>query len=139
MDRNHLTQQIEKIDDLGRRHFGTPVRGNKTDLELLQRIVDAKLIPEDDTQTQQALGIILGNVMLAEVPQLEWRAYEDQVGRSRALCVRNTRECLFPVTMLSRRMELGLLPSIENIYNHALQRIDHLLPKNPYDISTPRR
>jgi hypothetical protein len=139
MDRNFLTQQVERIDNLARQRFGTPVRGNKSDLQLLQRIVDARLIADDDVQTQQALGIVLGNVMLAEVPHLEWKIYEDRLGRSRALCVRNTRECLFPVTMLSRRMELGMLPSVENIYNYALQRIGNLLPRDPYDATTPRR
>lgn len=132
MDRNHMAQQVESIENITRIKFGTPIRENKSDLETLQRIIDQDLIDRDETLKLQALGAVLGNVMASEVEELEWKVYEDQLGRSRALCIKGTRQCLFPITMLSRRMEVGLKPNVERIYNEAMELVDPHLPKAPY-------
>lgn len=132
MDRNHMAQQVESIEKITRAKFGTPIRGNKSDLDTLQRIIDRNLIDQDDQLKLQALGAVLGNVMESEVEELEWKVYEDDLGRSRALCVEGTRQCLFPITMLSRRMEVGLKPNVERIYNDAMELVDPYLPKAPY-------
>ena len=54
-------------------------------------------------------------------------------GRSRALCVKQTSSCLFPVTMLSRRMKVGTKPDVKKIYNEAILLMQKHLPKLPYD------
>lgn len=132
MDRNHMQQQADSIEKLVQTRFGSRLRGDKSDLGTLQRIVDQGIIDRNDKLRLQALGVILGNVMEAEVAQLEWKIYEDDKGRSRALCVRGTEECLFPVTMLSRRLEVGLSPDVNKIYTEALALIQPLLPEMPY-------
>lgn len=135
MDKNYMQQQREKIEAIAQIKLGSRLRGDRSDLETLQRIVDRGLIERDDTLRLQALGVVLGNVMTAEVPELQWKIYEDSKGRSRALCVENTEECLFPMTMLSRRMEVGLNPDVSNVYNEALELIDPYLPEMPYGAS----
>lgn len=135
MDENYMQQQLEKIEAIAQIKLGSRLRGDLSDLETLQQIVDRGLIERDDTLRLQALGMVLGNVMAAEVPKLQWKIYEDAKGRSRALCVENTEECLFPVTMLSRRMEVGLNPDVKTVYNDALELIDPYLPEMPYGAS----
>lgn len=132
MDRNYMEQQVAKIETIARTKLGARLRGDTSDLDTLQRIVDRGLIERDDVSRLQAMGVVLGNVMAAEVPKLQWKVYEDREGRSRALCVEGTRECLFPVTMLSRRMEVGLNPDVRKVYNNALELMDPFLPKLPY-------
>jgi hypothetical protein len=132
MDRNHMHQQVQSIETLVQMRLGARLRGDKSDLQTLQTIVDRGLIPQDDQLRLQALGAVLGNVMEAEVAQLKWKIYEDDKGRSRALCVEGTRECLFPVTMLSRRMQVGLKPDVQKVYNDALSLIEPFLPQMPY-------
>jgi len=139
IDRNHMEQQVKRVDDLARTRVGSQVRGDKTDLETLQRIIDRDLIDTNDSLALQALGAVLGNVMAAEHDKLEWKIYEDEQGRSRALCVENTKECLFPITMLSRRMEVGLKPDVGRIYETALEIIEEHLPEMPYGGSSIRR
>jgi hypothetical protein len=107
-DQNFLERQREKIDRIARLQLGSQLRGDLRDLTVLQQIIDRKLIPTTNTEDLQALGAVLGEVMRADVPSLEWKIYEDKIGRSRALCARGTQECLFPITMLSRRIEVGL-------------------------------
>ncbi|WP_347329529.1 DUF3806 domain-containing protein [Marinimicrobium locisalis] len=132
MDRNHMAQQVESIEKLARTKLGTPIRENKSDLNTLQRIIDRELIDREETLKLQALGAVLGNVMASEVDELEWKVYEDALGRSRALCIEDTRQCLFPITMLSRRMEAGIKPDVERVYNEAMELVEPYLPKAPY-------
>lgn len=124
-------RQIAMIDDLGRLKLGQPVRGNKDDLELLQRIINLGLVEKDDTLTQQAMGVVLGDVLVRELG-LQWKSYTDQLGESRAACAPNTQECLFPVTMLSRRMAVGLLPNVHKLFDETSAMIAPYLLQNPY-------
>ena len=131
-DGSFLQQQRERVDRLTREQLGTPIRGNKTDLNALQRIIDRDLVAQDDKLMQQALGVILADVMLTDEPALAWKIYEDRRGRSRALCVTGIQECLFPVTMLSRRMAVGLKPDVKKIYVEAMTLMGEQLPELPY-------
>jgi len=131
-DHNHMRQQVQSIETLVQMRMGTRLRGDLSDLSTLQTIVDRELIERDDLLRLQALGAVLGNVMAAEVEQLHWKIYEDEQGRSRALCVANTQHCLFPVTMLSRRMTVGLKPNVQEVYRNALELIAPHLPQQPY-------
>lgn len=138
-DRNYLEKQVATIDEIARTKLGTQIRQNLSDLNLLQAIVDRGLIPRNATQDLQAMGAVLGNVMIADIPALEWKVYEDSLGRSRALCVKGTRECLFPITMLSRRMEKGLKPDVRKVYEDAIALMADHLPQYPYGGGTMRK
>ncbi|AFU97634.1 DUF3806 domain-containing protein [Simiduia agarivorans] len=131
-DKQYMAAQVANIEELVRDEFGGQLRQSKTDLDYLQRIINRGLIDKTDTRRQQALGMVLGNV-LAQETGMQWFVYEDGDGRSRALCVPQTEHCLFPVTMLSRRMAVGLYPDVNKIYNEALEMVAPVLPQNPYD------
>lgn len=131
VDNGYLDRQRELVDSLGRSEFGVRVRQDKSDLHLLQRILDNELINQTETQKLQALGVVLGDVFAKETP-LEWRTYLDEYGKSRALCMPGTEECLFPITMIYKRMSIGVKPNIDELYKHGLELIDPYLPKLPY-------
>lgn len=133
MDHNRMEQETTAVNELTQTKTGTPLRRDLTDLDTLQRIINNELVAIDDHETQQALGVVLGNVMLADFPNtFEWKVYEDDIGRSRALCVKQTSVCLFPVTMLSRRMEVGTKPDVKKVYNEAIILMQKHLPQLPY-------
>lgn len=135
MDNNHMKQQRTMIDDIARLELGAQLKGNLADLEILQRIIYRGLITKDERIKLQAMGVVLGDVFVQELG-LKWTVFEDKYGRTRATCIPNTEHCLFPVTMLSRRMEVGLLPNVNDIYQENAEGIKALLPKNPYDASS---
>lgn len=132
-DKNHLSDQVEKVDDLTRTKLGLQIHGDKRDIETLQRVIHRGLVKQDNESMQQALGAVLGNVMVNELG-LEWKHYVDRYGRSRAACAPETEECLFPITMLSRRMKVGLMPDVDKVYTESTALIEHLLPKSPYHV-----
>lgn len=134
MDQNRMEQEVAKINELSQTRLGTPLRKDLSDLKTLQRLVDKNAVAADNYEIQQAMGVVLGNVMLADFPNtFAWKIYEDELGRSRALCVRKTNDCLFPTTMLSRRMEVGVKPDVNKIYHDAIMLMEKHLPKLPYD------
>ncbi len=133
IDKKHLEDEAFNIDKLFQSRLGVGIRRDLTDLNSLQRIIDNKLVASGDYKTLQAMGIVLGNVMQADFPNtLEWKVYRDELGRSRALCVHNTANCLFPVTMLERRMESGIHPDVKKIYHEAILSMEKYLPQLPY-------
>lgn len=133
LDKQVLEKRVDTIDKLARLKLGNQFHGDLSDIELLQRIIDEKLIAKDDSLMMQSAGVVLGNVMVEELG-LRWIIYEDRLGRSRALCVNNTSNCLFPVTMLSRRLEVNAPVDVQKIYDDAVAIIDPYIPDyNAYD------
>lgn len=130
-DKQHIKRQVSTISDLSSIKLGQPVRHTVDDIALLQRVIYKGLIKQEDSLTLQALGAVLGNIMVKEFG-MQWMIYEDGNGRSRAVCAPVSQECLFPVTMLSRRMEVGLLPNVQELYDYSAELIKPHLPKMPY-------
>lgn len=136
-DKQYMSAQLASVDELVRSEMGAQIHGTLNDLEVLQRVVSRNLVDRSDTQTQQALGLVLGNV-IANQTGMQWVTYKDEAGRSRALCVENTEHCLFPMTMLSRRMAVGLYPDVKKIYQEAMEMVTPLINRSPYDVVDTR-
>jgi hypothetical protein len=134
-DKQFMTAQLALVDELVRAELGAQIHGTENDLAVLQRVVSRNLVNREDTQTQQALGLVLGNV-IANQTGMQWVAYSDEAGRSRALCVAGSDSCLFPMTMLSRRMAVGLYPDVNKLYREAMEMVAPLVSKSPYDVSS---
>lgn len=132
MNSNFLEKQRTRATELIGTQFGRKVSGTKSDIALLQRVVDEELIERDDTEKLQALGVILGDLFIKEHKLLQWRIYIDELGPTQAVCVGESTNCLFPITMLSRRIEVGLKPNVQRIYDGALQDMKQFLPHTPY-------
>lgn len=118
LDHSYLESQLETVNTIAGLNLGRRVQGNQSDLSLLQSLVDGNYISRKNTQDLQALGVVMGNLLAKEL-NLSWRVYIDGLGRSRALCQGNSEPCLFPMTMLSRRIEVGIKPNVREIYNKA--------------------
>lgn len=134
LNENFLEKQRKDASALIAAHFGQQLHGDKKDITLLQRVVNDELIPRNDTLQLQALGVVLGDIYVKENPVFQWRIYEDELGPSQAVCIKDSVHCLFPITMLSRRMELGLKPNVQRIYNKGMEEMALFLPRMPYSV-----
>jgi hypothetical protein len=132
LDISHSERQRTLIDDLARRYLGTPIRGDKTsDIRTLQRLIDQNIVDTNDTATMQAMGVVLGDLLAREM-KLDWVIFEDVQGRNRALRYKQLETVLFPITMLSRRLEAGIKVDIQAVFDKAVESYSPLLPKLPY-------
>lgn len=132
IDRNFMDSQRRDVDTLARTHLGRQVRGEKdNDLEVLQQLLDRNLVKRDDTVMLQGMGVVLGDVLRQELG-LQWVIYEDELGRSRALRLGLTDHYLYPVTMISRRYEVGAPVDVRAIYDKAVELMQPHLPARPF-------
>lgn len=131
VDEGYLVRQRALVDEIGRGEFGTRLRGDKTDLRLLQRILDEGLVNRTEKQKLQALGVALGDVYVNELG-LEWKVYLDADGKSRATCLKGTEHCLFPITMISKRASLGVTPDVKELYSRGEENLQPYIPRLPY-------
>jgi hypothetical protein len=132
IDRDFMEEQRESIDALARTHLGRQVRGDKeNDLTVLQQLLDQKLVKPDQVLLLQAMGIVMGD-LLSEELKMPWIIYEDKLGRSRALRLGLSDHYLFPVTMISRRAEVGAAVDVRAVYAKAVAAIEPHLPPRPF-------
>ncbi len=75
-------------------------------LHLLDSIIQSKSIRPDETVELQALGVVLGDAIAQEL-KLEWCMFENENGRDPALIIPDTTIRIFPLTMISKRIEDG--------------------------------
>ena len=122
LDKQYLAGQVTRIDELTRTQLGLRIQGTPADLATLQRLLDLNIVSAGDDLELQAMGIILGNVLVAEYA-VKWVSYEDQLGRSRALQIGSTSEMVFPVTMISRRVRAGAKADVAALYDKAANTI----------------
>jgi len=132
LDRQFMDQQRALLEELTSRHYGLRFNGNRDhDLELLQRLLDERLVRGDQTRELQAMGVIMGDLLAADLG-LRWVVYEDYQGRSRALRDGDTDTYLFPITMISRRREVDNRTPVADIYNKARDIIIDSRPALPF-------
>ena len=132
LDRQFMQQQRDLLEGLTSRNFGRSFSGDrKRDLELLQRLLDQRLVRPDQTRELQAMGVVMGDLLAADL-DMHWVIYEDQIGRSRALRLDNSDNYLFPITMISRRQEAGNRKPVSEIYQKARDSILSVKPPLPF-------
>jgi hypothetical protein len=132
MNNNYLDKQRTTADQLTRSHLGRQLRQSRSDIALLQKLIDKNVVEADDKQTLQALGAALGDIIENEHSKLNWKVYEDDLGASHAVCLDNSEHCVFPMTMISRRVEAGFQPDVQHIFDRVLTSLKPYFPRLPY-------
>jgi hypothetical protein len=132
IDRDFMEDQRDSIDELAGINFGRQLRREKgNDLDILQMLLDRRLVTGDQSLQLQAMGIVMGD-LLAEELDMDWVVYEDKLGRSRALRLGLSDHYLFPVTMISRRAEVGAEVDVRKIYDKAVSLMQPFMPPKPF-------
>ena len=127
IDRQFMADQRMRVEQLASR-LGRGLTGAADrDLDTLQRILDERLVPAEDTLTLQAMGVVFGD-LLGDRLDMNWVIYRDNKGRSRALRFRQMDVYLFPVTMISRRQEGGSERRLKPLFDDTVRDTRLLLP-----------
>ena len=127
IDRQFMDEQRSRVEALANR-LGRGLTGNvDRDLDTLQRIIDERMVPASDTLTLQAMGFVFGD-LLGDRLNMHWVVYRDRKGRSRALRDRDVEVFLFPMTMISRRQEVGSDRQLRPLFDETVAETRPLLP-----------
>ncbi|WKL57405.1 DUF3806 domain-containing protein [Asticcacaulis sp. ZE23SCel15] len=94
-------------------------------LRLLETILTNGWIKLDETWKLQSLGATLGDAIKQRLG-LIWVAVEDEYGRDAALQVPQTTVLIFPLTMISKRIESGDALDIAEFFDDLCDMIDDM-------------
>jgi hypothetical protein len=118
-DERLMMRQRSAVDELARRYVGTPITGGQLDdLRILQELLDQRVLKPDQTYELQSLGVVLGDVMAAQLG-FSWAIVEDELGRSRALRLGESDDRVYPITMISKRVEKDVRFTVNELYAKA--------------------
>ena len=111
------------LTDEGRSKFATA----PGKLGTLRALLEAEVFQADQRYELQSMGIVLGDVFVQDIG-FSWVMVEDEYGRDPALKYQETSIILFPLTMISKRVERGEQVDVFDLYNSvaavAQEKID---------------
>ena len=85
-------------------------------LGTLRALLKAEVFSPDQTYELQSLGIVLGDVFVQDMG-FHWVIVQDEYGRDPAIQFQETSVILFPLTMISKRIERGERVDVFDLYN----------------------
>lgn len=131
LDQQYRKQQIASLNELSGLRLGRSLQGDRAnDLNVLQQLLDQRIVKSDQVVQLQAMGIVLGELLKQEKGLL-WVTYIDKLGQSRALTVPGRNEFIFPVTQISRRAEVGIKVNVKAVYQELVDAVDRIRGQQP--------
>jgi len=124
-ERQRLDRQRDVVarllgdDPANRRKFATAAGK----LGTIRAVLAAKLFRADQTYELQCLGVVLGDAFVLELG-MEWVTVTDEYGCDPALRVPTTSILLFPLTMISKRIERGETVDVFDLFNGVAAMVD---------------
>ena len=95
-------------------------------LGLLRALLDQGVFSPSQTYELQCMGIILGDTFVQEM-QMEWVMVEDSYGRDPALRMPGTSIIIYPLTMISKRIEQGeSVVDVFELFNGVADQIERM-------------
>lgn len=104
-DSRRLDKQRAIVLAAARQKYGTAtLTRTKSDLPILQRLIDDRMFKESKTYELQSLGVVFGDVLASELP-LRWVMITDEYGTDPTLRFKDTDINVNALTMISKRVE----------------------------------
>jgi len=94
----------------------------------IRAILEADVFQPDQTYELQCLGVVLGDAFVQEL-EMEWVMVEDEYGRNPAARLPGTSIILYPLTMISKRIERGEKVDVFDLFNGIADQVDELKQK----------
>jgi hypothetical protein len=96
-------------------------------LRLLNTIVNEKWVESHETVKLQSLGITLGDALVQELG-MRWVVVEDEHRRDPAIELPGTTVVVFPLTMISKRIERGEDVNVLELFKGICSKIREIAP-----------
>jgi hypothetical protein len=104
-DSTRLEQQRTVVLAAARQRYGTlALTRTKSDLPVLQNLIDDRVFNKSQTYELQCLGVAFGDVLASEFP-LRWVMVTDEFGTDPTLRFKKTTIQINALTMISKRVE----------------------------------
>lgn len=94
-------------------------------LGIIRAIIQQGIFKPNQKCELQSLGIVLGDAFVQEL-KMEWIMVEDDYGRDPALRLPGTSVIMYPLTMISKRIERGERVDVFELFNGVAARVQEL-------------
>jgi hypothetical protein len=98
-------------------------------LGTIRAILQGNVFRPNQKYELQCLGIVLGDAFVQDMG-MEWIMVEDEHGRDPAVRLPNTAIILYPMTMISKRIEGGEKVDVFELYNGVAAQVEALEGKS---------
>lgn len=127
-----MVVQLESQREWVRNHF-TPESINEYEtiegkIKLLDTILKSEWIEKTETLKFQCLGVTLGDIIVQEL-NFKWVEVEDEYGIDPAIKLKGTSIILFPLTMISKRIEKNEKINFIEFYDSLIKTIEEIKRK----------
>ncbi|KQW76851.1 hypothetical protein ASC89_16650 [Devosia sp. Root413D1] len=127
-DRADLSKRRDWILDHYKNDPVVSYSGYGAKLTLIDTILRSRWIEPEETWKLQCLGIAFGDALVDHL-DLHWVMVEDEYGRDPALQDRATSLKLFPLTMISKRVEEGQDINVVQLFTQICGKVDEVRAK----------
>jgi hypothetical protein len=97
------------------RLLGAQLSGGRSDLPVLQDVIDANALLPNQTWELQSLGVAFGDALAGMIDGLAWCEVTDEYGTDPTLRYRDTSFQVNALTMVSKRVEAGKPVDLEKM------------------------
>jgi hypothetical protein len=94
-------------------------------LGTIRAVLQAGIFKPTQTYELQCLGVVLGDALVQEMG-MEWIIVQDERGRDPAVRLLRTTIILFPLTMISKRLERGEQVDVFALFNTIAAHVEDL-------------
>ena len=94
-------------------------------LGLLRALLNANVFKPHQTWELQSMGVVLGDAFVQELG-MRWVIVQDDYGRDPALSVPGKTVLIYPLTMISKRVEADKVVDVFDLFNFTAEQIDEL-------------
>lgn len=95
-------------------------------IALIQQIMDKKVVQADRTYELQSLGIALGDYIQYKNEDFHWAVIRDEYGRDLGLQYKTLALTVFPMTMISKRIEDGEHVHVSELFSSLLAKVNEI-------------
>jgi hypothetical protein len=122
-DNARLEQQRAVVLAACKQRYGTvTLIRTKSDLPVLQRLIDDRVFNKSQTYQLQSLGVALGDVLVSELP-LRWVMVTDEFGTDPTLRFKETTLQISVLTMISKRVERDASVSVQWLLDKTREQL----------------
>jgi len=118
LDQRAVVEKLFEGEDWRQKYQNTAGK-----LGTIRAILSNGIFKSDQTYELQCLGVVLGDAFVQEL-SMEWVMAEDRFGRDPAVRLPGTNIILFPLTMISKRVERGETVDVFDLFNGVAARVE---------------
>jgi hypothetical protein len=128
-DKIQINKQFNNAFHIVEKYTNKNLDKSQNDIKLIQIVIDNKFLNRSQTYDLQCLGIAFGMILENNIKGLHWITVIDKYGETPSLKYKETSIIIYPLTMISKRVEESREIDLIYLYNELKKTISEMIKK----------